>query len=297
MRRALLLLAIPPLLSLPVPGFPQDIVKHAGQVTFLVDSSQAFPGGLFVVRLQAQGALGAAYAAVDGQRAPFFMAAKGPRALVPIPLTAVPGPTTLGVELMARRGRQRIPLSVTIARRDYPARTVTIPETKRPLLKQPSVTHDARQLLLLLRTESPDAPGPLKPPITVVDGHGFGGIQTWVGGSPVESMLDGMYGEEHRGLDYEVPPGTVVMAPAAGTVLFAGPMALGGQTLVLDHGQGILTVLFHLSRIDVIPDSHVEARAAVGYSGETGLAVSPQVEWRTYLHGVAVDPRTLDRLD
>jgi Peptidase family M23 len=297
MRRALLLLAIPSLLSLPVPGFPQDIVKRVGQVTFLVDSSQAFPGGLFVVRLQAQGALGAAYAAVDGQRAPFFMAAKGPRALVPIPLTAVPGPTTLGVELMARRGRQRIPLSVTIARRDYPARTVTIPETKRPLLKQPSVTHDARQLLLLLRTESPDAPGPLKPPITVVDGHGFGGVQTWVGGSPVESMLDGMYGEEHRGLDYEVPPGTVVMAPAAGTVLFAGPMALGGQTLVLDHGQGILSVLFHLSRIDVVPDSRVEARAAVGYSGETGLAVSPQVEWRTYLHGVAVDPRTLDRLD
>ena len=296
MRRALLLL-VPSLLSLPVPGSPQDIVKRVGLVTFLVDTSRAFPGGLFVVRLQSRGALGAAFAAVDGQRAPFFMAAKGPRALVPIPLTAVPGPTTLGIELMARRGRQRIPLSVTIARRDYPARTVTIPEIKRPLLKQPSVTHDARQLLLLLRTESPEAPGPLKPPITVVEGLGFGGLQTWLGGSPVESMLDGMYGEEHRGLDYEIPPGTVVMAPAAGTVLFAGPMALGGQTLVLDHGQGILSVLFHLSRIDVALDDHVEARAPVGFSGETGLAVSPQVEWRTYLHGVAVDPRTLNTLD
>jgi hypothetical protein len=91
MRRALLLL-VPSLLSLPVPGSPQDIVKHVGLVTFLVDTSRAFPGGLFVVRLQSRGALGAAFAAVDGQRAPFFMAAKGPRALVPIPLTAVPGP-------------------------------------------------------------------------------------------------------------------------------------------------------------------------------------------------------------
>jgi murein DD-endopeptidase MepM/ murein hydrolase activator NlpD len=198
---------------------------------------------------------------------------------------------------MARRGRQRIPLPVTIARRDYPARTVTIPEDKRGLLKQPSITHDARQLLLLLRTESPDSPGPLKPPITIVDGLGFGGVQTWVGGSPVETMLDGMYGQEHRGLDYPVPPGTAVMAPAAGAVLFAGPTALGGQTLVLDHGQGVISVLFHLARIDVALDDHVLSRATVGLSGESGLAVSPQVEWRTYLHGVAVDPRVLEKLD
>ncbi len=296
MRRAPLFLLLS-LFSLAVPGSSQDIVKRVGQVTFLVDSSRAFPGGLFVVRLLSRGALGAAFAAVDGQRVPFFPGVKGPRALVPIPLTAVPGSTTLGVELIARRGRQRIPLSVAIARRDYPARTVVIPETKRALLMQPSVSHDARQVLLLLRTESSEAPGPLKPPITVVDGLGFGGVQTLLGGSPVETMLDGMYGEEHRGLDYEVPLGTVVMAPAAGTVLFAGPTALGGQTLVLDHGQGVLSVLFHLSRIEVALDDHVEARAAVGLSGETGLAVSPQVEWRTYLHGVAVDPRALSKLD
>jgi murein DD-endopeptidase MepM/ murein hydrolase activator NlpD len=294
MSRALLLL-LP--LSLAAPVSSQDIVKRVGLVTFLVDSSQAFPGGLFVVRLQAHGALGAAYAVVDGQRAPFFPAARGPRALVPVPLTAVPGATTLGVELMVRRGRQRIPLSVSIAPRDYPARAVVIPENKRPLLKQPSITHDARQLLLLLRTESTDPPGPIKPPITIAEGLGFGGVQTWRGGSPVESMLDGMYGEEHRGLDYAVPPGTVVMAPAEGTVLFAGPTALGGQTIVLDHGQGLISVLFHLSRIDVAVDDHVQARATVGLSGETGLAVWPQVEWRTYLHGVAVDPRALGKLD
>jgi hypothetical protein len=47
----------------------------------------------------------------------------------------------------------------------------------------------------------------------------------------------------------------------------------------------------------VAQDDHVPGRATVGLSGETGLAVAPQVEWRTYLHGVAVDPRTLAKLD
>jgi murein DD-endopeptidase MepM/ murein hydrolase activator NlpD len=111
----------------------------------------------------------------------------------------------------------------------------------------------------------------------------------------VEEMMDGLHGEHHRGLDYEVPVGTVVMAPAAATVLFAGNLTLTGKTLVLDHGNGVVSALFHLYRIDVREGDRVESRAAVGLSGETGLAVTPQVQWRVYLHGVAVDPRSLDR--
>ena len=85
------------------------------------------------------------------------------------------------------------------------------------------------------------------------------------------------------------------MAPAAGTVLFAGPLALSGQTLVLDHGQGVISALFHLYRIDVRTGDRVESRATVGLSGETGLATSPQLQWRVYIHGVAVDPRALEK--
>lgn len=292
--RALLLLS--PLLLLAAPGSPQDTVKRVGSVTFMVDASQAFPGGLLVVRLQSRRALGSAFAILDGRRSIFYLSRRGPRALVPIPADAVPGRDTLGVEIMARRGRQRIPLEVTIAPRDYPPRTVVIPEAKRALLARTDVTRDQRQLLSLLRTLSPTAVGgpPLLPPITIVGGAGFGGARTYVGGSPVETMLDGTFGEFHRGLDYEVPPGTVVMAPAAGTVLLAGPLALAGQTLVLDHGQGLVSAVFHLARIDVSVGDQVQARATVGLSGDTGLAPSPHVEWRVYVHGIAVDPRVLD---
>ncbi|HEY7514853.1 MAG TPA: M23 family metallopeptidase [Vicinamibacteria bacterium] len=292
MRRRLSLLSLPLALLLAVPLPAQDVVKRVGSVTFSADPSQAFPGGLVVVRLSSRRPLGAAYAILDGRRVPFYLAG-GPRALVPIPLNAVAGPTTLGVEILGRRGRQRIPLPVTIAPRVYPARSVVIPEGKRALLKQPTVVRDGRHLLSLVRTENPAVPGALRPPVTIAPGVGFGSPQTWVGGSPVESMLDSLYGEGHRGRDYEVPAGTVVTAPAAGTVLFAASFTLAGNTVVIDHGQGVVSALFHLQEIAVRVGDGVQAGERIGLSGDTGIAPGPQVHWRTYLHGIGVDPEVL----
>jgi murein DD-endopeptidase MepM/ murein hydrolase activator NlpD len=174
---------------------------------------------------------------------------------------------------------------------------VVIPEDRRPLLASPRRVRDSRELLLTLRTMTAFQQwhGPFQPPVDVPPAMSFGSPQTYVGGSPVEGMMDSVYGEYHRGLDYEVAAGTTVQAPAAGTVLLAGPLALTGNTLVVDHGQGVISVFYHLSRIDVMPGQQVEARAPVGLSGDSGLAVSPHLHWGVYVSGVAVDPRVLAR--
>jgi murein DD-endopeptidase MepM/ murein hydrolase activator NlpD len=57
----------------------------------------------------------------------------------------------------------------------------------------------------------------------------------------------------------------------------------------------VISVFYHLSRIDVVPGQQVESRAPVGLSGESGLAVSPHLHWGVYVSGVAVDPRVLDK--
>jgi murein DD-endopeptidase MepM/ murein hydrolase activator NlpD len=293
-RRTVLLFSV---LALAAPSaFTQDVVKRVGQVTFRVDQSRAFPGGVMVVRLSSRGRLGTAFAILDGRRAPFYLAGGVPRALVPVAVTAASGPNTLGIEIVARGGRQRIPISVNIAARTYPARSVVIPLEKRSLLSAPSVTRDGRHLLSLLRTETAGEPRGLAPPITIVAGLGFGGEQTWLGGSPVESMTDAVFGEQHRGVDFAVPAGTVLMAPAAGAVLHAGPLTLAGQTVVIDHGQGVVSALFHLSRIDVTVGTAIEPRALLGLSGDTGITPTPLVQWRTYVHGVAVDPAVLQQV-
>ena len=282
------------LLLLAVPAAEAQGYKQVGQLTILVDSKRAVPGGLFVVEFQSRRPLGTLMVSLDGRKQPAFWSRSGLRALVPIPADSPPGPRLLGVELYARRGRQRVTLEATIAERSYPPRTIVVPVEKRPLLKQPQVLREGRRLMATLRTTTPTAlwSGPFTAPV-VAPGSGFGGLQTYVGGSPVEQMSDGTFGEYHRGVDYAVPPGTLVQAPAAGTVLFAGALTLLGNTLVLDHGQGVASLLCHLGRVEVREGDRVEARAAAAVSGASGIAASPHLHWGVYIHGRAVDPELL----
>jgi hypothetical protein len=272
------------------------VVKRVGQVTFVVDAGLALPGGFFLVRLQPARGLGSAYAILDGRRAPFYSGPKGSRAIVPVPVGSASGPNIIGIEILTRRGRQRIPLDVSIGQRPYPPRLVVLPEARRALLKLPSATHDGRVLLALLRTETEalGALGPLKPPVSAL-GMAFGSLQTYEGGAGVEALVDSAYGEYHRGLDFGVAQGTPVLAPATGSVLFAGPLALSGQTVVIDHGQGLVSALFHLSRVDVAVGDRLDPQSPVGLSGDTGLCDGPKLEWRVYAHGIAIDPRLLNR--
>ena len=285
------------LLGAAAPARGQVVSKTVGQVTMSADLARGWPGGVIVARLSSRGRLGTTYAILDGRRALFYDAGRGPRALVPVPADAAPGESALGIEIYTRRGRQRIPLDIVIPPREYAPRSVIIPETRRHLPQRPGLVTQARQLLLLVRTESQDelgSAGALRPPVDTAPVAGsFGAPQTWVGGGAIEAMTDSIFGERHRGLDYEVPVGNLVQAPAAGTVLFAGYHELLGQMVVLDHGQGVVSVLAHLSRLEVLVGDRVEGHTPIGLSGDGGVAYAPIVHWRVYLHGVPIDPQVL----
>jgi murein DD-endopeptidase MepM/ murein hydrolase activator NlpD len=294
MRRALVVL-----LLAAFPAQAQVFSRSAGEFQISADTSLAFPGGLVSVRLSSRrAASAAAYAVLGGRRCPFFPDGREWRALVPIAATDPPGTQTLGVDLRTRRSRRLIPFTLSVPPREYPARSVPLPDAKRTLSAEPGVVRDGRRVHLLLRTQSPVRHwrGPFRPPVDAAPVFSYGAPTSYPGASPVETLTDAVYGEVHRGMDYPVPPGTVVQAPAAGMVLMASSLPLTGQTLVLDHGQGVLSVFFHLGRIDVLEGQAVEGRFPVGVSGESGIAAEPHVHWAVYIHGVAVDPRTLERL-
>jgi hypothetical protein len=279
-------------------GDPQMVVRRVGRLTIRADQALAFPGGLVSVQIQSRRSIGGAlYAILDGRRCPFFYRKGSFTALVPIPPTMGAGPVTLGIEIRGR-SRQRIAVPIEIAPREYRERTVVIPEPKRRLVTDRAAIRDGRQVQLLLRTVSSERQwqGPFVPPVASEPLQSYGTPMSYVGASPVESEMDSIHGEYHRGLDYRVPAGTSVLSPAAGTVLLAGPLALTGQTLILDHGQGVISALFHLSRIDVREGEWVPAGAAVALSGESGLAAEPHLHWSVYLLGVAVDPRVMSQL-
>ena len=301
MRRAVLAFAsllaalVPPVVGADV------IVRQAGRMTARVDDTLAYPGGLFIVDVaSSRGIAGQVVAALDGRRCPAFPSRLGLRALVPIPSTLPAGFYTLGVEVRGGRGRSRLPVAVQVVGRDYPSRSVVIPEDKRPLLQEARAVRDGRQVLQFLRSETPTRywRAPFRPPVDAAPVYSYGAPMLYEGrgSAGVEAVTDSVWGEVHRGMDYEVAAGTVVQAPAAGTVLMAANLPLTGQTLMIDHGQGVLSVFFHLGRIDVVAGQSVEGRAPIALSGETGFAATPHVHWAVYVHGVAVDPRVMERL-
>jgi hypothetical protein len=293
--RGLIALPLIALVAQTAPLAAQVIVRQAPGLTIAVDAAHARPGGLVVVRLRSSRPLGFSTALLDGRRAPFFPCPDGLRALVGVPVTAVPGPADVGIEIRGRRGKRQLSVPFTIAPKAYPGRSRGVASDRRVLVESAAALRDSRRLLAALRTASPQAhwTGPLQPPVAIAPRGSFGLAEDSHGGPPFNERLDGVYGEYHRGLDYEAAVGTLVQAPTAGVVLLAAPLTVSGLTLVLDHGQGLLSVLCHLSRIDVREGQWLEGRTPVGLSGDSGVVDVPHLHWGTYVNGVAIDPSVL----
>lgn len=117
---------------------------------------------------------------------------------------------------------------------------------------------------------------------------------------PVDGRLSSPFGlrrffngeerNSHSGLDFAVPTGTPVRAPADGVVTIVADYFFNGKTVFLDHGQGFITMYCHLSEFQVAPGQAIKRGQIIGNVGATGRATGPHLHWNVSLNNARVDP-------
>lgn len=108
-----------------------------------------------------------------------------------------------------------------------------------------------------------------------------------------QRIFNGVAQRPHFGLDFRVPTGTPVAAMNSGTVLLARFLYFEGNCVVIDHGQGLLTLYFHLSEIKVKEGDPVKKGEEIGLSGGTGRATGPHLHVAVRWQGTYLDPARL----
>jgi murein DD-endopeptidase MepM/ murein hydrolase activator NlpD len=96
----------------------------------------------------------------------------------------------------------------------------------------------------------------------------------------------------HEGIDVTAPMGAPIIAPASGVVTKARRESGYGNVVEIDHGNGIMTLYAHASRIDVRQGERVTRGQRIAAVGNTGLATGPHLHYEIHVNGKVVDPLT-----
>ena len=212
-------------------------------------------------------------------------------ALAGVPFETTPGKYSL--ELTGESATKKTPVNFTrtftVARAKYPQIKVELkvekkftepsPEQEQQIAESVKIKQDYLSRVTPNREWDGKFAAPADAPISDVYGS--------------QRIFNGKAQREHQGLDFRVPTGTPVTAMNAGTVLLARFLYFEGNCVVIDHGQGLLTLYFHLSELKVKEGDHVDRGEEIGLSGGTGRATGPHLHVAVRWQGTYLDPARL----
>lgn len=240
---------------------------------------EAVPGGVAIVALGEAAAAPTAW--YQGKRVMVVQQEGQWQAVIGIPLSAAPGRHTLRVQPGAGADRS---LTFEVQGKQYEEQHLTVA----PRMVNPSAENQrriAREINLsreTFRTFSAASVSSTRFLLPVEGRYSspFG----------LRRFFNGEARNPHSGIDLAAPTGTPIRAPAAGRVIATGDFYYNGNTVFLDHGQGLITMFCHMDSIAVQTGQQVTSGATLGTVGATGRVTGPHLHWTVSLNDARVDP-------
>lgn len=203
------------------------------------------------------------------------------KAIVGIPLTAKAGTHDLKV----KSGNVETNYKFEVANKDYETQYLTIKNKRKVNPNEQDMSRIVKEKKLISKAKShwsnnedvslkfiQPAEGPYSSPF---------GLRRYFNEQPRKP---------HSGLDIAAPKGAPIIAPADGIVINTGDYFFNGNTVFLDHGQGLITMYCHMDSISIQEGTQVKAGDVIGKVGLTGRVTGAHLHWSVMLNNITVDP-------
>ena len=205
------------------------------------------------------------------------------RAIVGIALSAPPGVQRIDVQ--SASGPRTV--TVTIRAHDYPHQALKVAPKHVDLSAADAARYEGekRHLEAVFGTYTDTLPSALQlaSPVQGIRSSSFGSRR----------VFNGQARNPHTGMDIAAARGLPIRAPLDGIVVDTGDYFFNGQTVIVDHGRGLMTMYCHLSSIHVAVGEHVGKGALLGAVGATGRVTGAHLHFGVMLNRAWIDPALL----
>jgi murein DD-endopeptidase MepM/ murein hydrolase activator NlpD len=178
-------------------------------------------------------------------------------------------------------------VSIRVGTYPYPVQTLTLPKEKVDLSPEDlaRVRRESQEIGRLWgRMAERRFALPLHPPLAPLPEGGRFGSRRVINGQPRSP---------HSGADYSAKAGEPILAVADGEVALADEHFFAGNSVFVDHGDGLISMYFHMSRILVQEGEIVRRGQVIGEVGATGRVTGPHLHFGLRWHGARIDPALL----
>ncbi|HAR44827.1 MAG: hypothetical protein A2X56_15055 [Nitrospirae bacterium GWC2_57_13] len=261
-------------------ALPAAAMEAPAEPVILIEPAEVGPGEIAVVTVQ--GAKGAVTGTLDEKNVYFSPSRESWKAVVGIDLNSAPGQ----YEIVFSLGGKSYSRVLTVVKKEYEVQRLTLPKDMVVLSPENAARVEKEQ-----KRVSAIWPGETE--------------KLWNGDftNPREGKIGSRFGlrriinkipkSSHSGVDVSADEGAEVRAPNSGSVIFVDELFYSGISVIVDHGQGIYTMFFHLSKSLVTPGQKVARGEVIALVGSTGRSTGPHLHWGVRMQGARVDPLKL----